>query len=357
MQLKEIAAAFEIQGDIVSVEPYGMGHINDTLLVKADKRYILQKLNTKLFPDADALINNIRLVTEHTAKKMPDAKVLTLVPARAGGWLVRDGEAVYRMYDFIERTECFQSADKAVFARSGEVFGRFTAALADFDATQLYDVLPQFHDTRKRYTDFRLSLDANKSGRARECYDDAQRFILRDKYPPMMMKRLERGDIPWRVTHNDTKLNNVLFDLDSSGGAVIDLDTVMKGAAGFDFGDSIRFGASTAAEDEPDLDKVHFDLDLFEAYATGYLKYMGDLLNDEELRLLPFSAILMTFECGMRFMADYIDGDVYFKTQYPDHNLVRARTQIKLMTDMEDRYDEMKEIIKKASGRDVGTKK
>lgn len=349
MELKEIAAAFTLAGEIRSIEPYGMGHINDTFLVTADKRYILQRLNTSLFPDPEALINNILLVTKHAAAKMPGEKVLTLVPTKAGGWLVRDGDACCRTYDFIERTECFQTADAAHFARSGAVFGRFTAALDDFDAAQLYDVLPKFHDTRKRFADFTAALAENRSGRADTCKPEIDFVLAREKYCGVLMDLLEKGEIPWRVTHNDTKLNNVLFDLDSDGGAVIDLDTVMKGAAGFDFGDSIRFGASTAAEDETDLDTVHFDIALFEAYAKGYLQYMGKLLNKKELETLAFSSILMTYECGMRFLADYIAGDVYFKTHRPAHNLDRARTQFKLISEMEAQLDRMNDIIAAAA--------
>lgn len=346
MDLKAIAEQFAVAGPVESVTPYGMGHINDTYLVTAGKRYILQRLNSALFPDAEALINNIRLVTEHTAKKLPGEKTLTLVPLKAGGYLCRaDGD--YRMYDFIERTECFQTADAEHFGRSGEAFGRFTAALDDFDAGQLYDVLPKFHDTRKRFADFKAALAENKSGRADICRPEIEFVLAREKYCGVFMELLESGQIPYRVTHNDTKLNNVLFDLDSSGGAVIDLDTVMKGAAGFDFGDSIRFGASTAAEDETDLDKVHFDIDLFEAYAKGYLKYMGAAMNDKEVETLAFSAILLTYECGMRFLADYIAGDVYFKVHRPEHNLDRARTQFKLISEMETQLDAMNAIVKK----------
>lgn len=351
MKPEHIAAAFTIDGSIVSVEPYGMGHINDTFLVTAAKRYIMQRINTTLFTDPDALIDNIRLVTEHAAKKMPGEKVLTLVPTQKGAYLLRDGEHVYRMYDFIERTECFQTADRAHFARSGAVFGRFTAALDDFDATQLVDILPKFHDTRKRFADFSAAVKANKAGRVDTVKQEIAFVTSREKYCAVFMDMLENGEIPWRVTHNDTKLNNVLFDLDSDGGAVIDLDTVMKGAAGFDFGDSIRFGASTAAEDEPDLNKVHFDIDLFEAYANGYLSHMGGLLNDKERETLAFSAILLTYECGMRFLADYIAGDVYFKIHRPTHNLERARTQFKLIAEMEAQLDRMNAIVAAAAGR------
>ena len=345
MELKTIASAFKIKGDVKSIETYGMGHINDTYLVTADKRYILQRINTSLFSDPDALIENIRLVTEHVAKKLTGEKVLTLVGTEDGGFVVRAETGVYRMYDFIERTQCFQTADAEHFARSGEVFGRFTAALDDFDAKKLYDVIPKFHDTRKRFADFVAALEKNASGRADTCSKEIDFVLNRKHYSPVFMDMLEKGQIPYRVTHNDTKLNNVLFDLDSDGGAVIDLDTVMKGAAGFDFGDSIRFGASTAAEDETDLDKVHFDIGLFSAYAKGYLAYMGKLLNDKEKETLAFSAILLTYECGMRFLADYIAGDTYFKIHRPSHNLDRARTQFRLIEEMEERLPEMNAIV------------
>lgn len=340
-----IAEAFRIIGKIHSVEPYGMGHINDTYLVTADKRYILQRMNKTLFPRPDALIENIRAVTEHIARKLPTEKRLSLVPAQNGEYFVSFPDGNYRMYDFIEGCECFQTADAYIFSRSGAVFGKFTAALDDFAAEKLYDVIPKFHDTRKRFADFTAAVRNDKAGRAKDCKAEIDFILSRERYCPVYMEALESGEIPWRVTHNDTKLNNVLFDLESESGAVIDLDTVMKGAAGFDFGDSIRFGASTAAEDERDLSRVHFDMTLFTAYAKGYLSHMGPLLRPKEKELLAFGAILLTYECGMRFLADHLDGDVYFKIHRPGHNLDRARTQLRLIAEMEERLDEMNAVV------------
>ena len=220
--------------------------------------------------------------------------------------------------------------------------------MGDYPAESLYETIPQFHDTVKRLRDFKDAQRKDVKNRARKCKPEIEFVLSREDDCGVLMKQLEEGKLPLRVTHNDTKLNNILFDADTDEGlCIIDLDTIMPGLAANDFGDSIRFGASTAEEDEPDLDKVHFDINLYDIYTKGYLEMAKDVLTSAEIASLPWGARLMTLECGMRFLADYLQGDVYFKTAYPEHNLVRARTQFRLVKEMEEQFDQMNEILKK----------
>ena len=344
-EFKGIVEKFAIEGEIQSIEPYGEGHINLTLLVTTDKkRYIMQKMNPNLFPDAEGLMNNICAVTKHLQER--GIETLVVVPTVDGQPYLR-GEVGYRIYDFIENTVTYQKVtDKEVFKNSGAAFGEFQNYLAEFDASSLVEVIKRFHDTPNRFENFKAALDADAFGRAKDCKPEID-FVLShaDTYGTVMAG-LADGTIPLRVTHNDTKLNNVLFDKETKKGlCVVDLDTVMPGSALYDFGDSIRFGANTAAEDEKDLSKVSLSLEYFKAYVDGYLEAAGESLTETEIELLPFAAKLLTFECGMRFLGDYINGDVYFKIEYPEHNLVRARTQFKLVEDIEKKYDEMMAIV------------
>lgn len=342
---KKYAEQFELAGDIISIEPYGEGHINVTLLVTtSEKRYIMQKMNTYVFSKPIELMKNICNVTEHVASK--GLETLNVIPTKNGESFIF-GEDCYRMYAFIENSVTYQSvSDSKIFYNSGKAFGEFQNALADFDASKLNETIVAFHNTPKRFNDFKKALSENKSGRADTCKTEIDFVLSRSNTYGKVMQGLEDGSVPLRVTHNDTKLNNILFDEKTNEvRAVIDLDTVMPGSMLYDFGDSIRFGASTAKEDEKDLDKVHFDIELFRAYAKGFCLAMKDSITQREKELLPYCAYLMTIECGMRFLSDYIEGDVYFATKYPEHNLVRARTQIKLASEMEAQFEEMAEII------------
>ncbi|MBO5023152.1 MAG: aminoglycoside phosphotransferase family protein [Clostridia bacterium] len=345
-EFKGIVEKFAIEGEIQSIEPYGEGHINLTLLVTTDKkRYIMQKMNPNVFPDAEGLMNNICAVTKHLQER--GIETLVVVPTVDGQPYLR-GEVGYRIYDFIENTVTYQKVtDKEVFKNSGAAFGEFQNYLAEFDASSLVEVIKRFHDTPNRFENFKAALDADAFGRAKDCKPEID-FVLShaDTYGTVMAG-LADGTIPLRVTHNDTKLNNILMDAETGKArAVIDLDTIMPGSMLFDFGDSIRFGASTAAEDEQDLSKVHFDIELFRAYAEGYCGAVKDSITAREAELLPYGSYLMTIECGMRFLTDYLSGDTYFATKYEGHNLVRARTQIKLAGEMEASFDKMGEIIK-----------
>ena len=341
----EAIKQFQIQGDVLYIEPYGEGHINVTTLVTTtEKRYILQKMNTKIFPDSDGLMRNICSVTEHLASR--GIETLTVVKTKAGESYLK-GDACFRVYDFIEGTVTYQRVeDKDVFRSSGKAFGEFQNYLAEFDASGLTEVLPRFHDTPKRFNDFMAALEQDVKGRATTCQEEIAFALARRDTFSKVVDGLKDGSIPLRVTHNDTKLNNILMDARTNGArAVIDLDTIMPGSMLYDFGDSIRFGASTACEDEKDLDKVHFDIQLFKAYAEGYVGAVKDSITNKEAELLPYGAYLMTMECGMRFLGDYLSGDTYFATKYPEHNLVRARTQFKLASEMEQRLEEMQTIV------------
>ena len=346
-EYKGVAEKFCLQGDVTDICPYGEGHINLTLLVTTtEKRYILQKMNTRVFSDPDSLMANICGVTEHL--KARGIETLNVVPTKAGAQFLKE-DACYRVYDFIENTVTYQSAtDKEVFKNSGKAFGEFQNYLAEFDASKLTETIKRFHDTPKRFADFKAALEANAFDRAKDCKEEIEFILSHENTYGIAMEALKDGSLPLRVTHNDTKLNNILMDAETGAArAVIDLDTIMPGSMLFDFGDSIRFGASTAAEDEKDLTKVHFDIELFKAYAEGYCGAVKDSITEREAELLPYGAYLMTIECGMRFLADYLSGDTYFKTSRKNHNLDRARNQFKLVSDMEAKLDEMRAIVKK----------
>ncbi len=346
MDCKQAAKLFALEGEVLSVEPYGEGHINRTfLVVTTEKRYIMQQMNTKIFPDSDGLMKNICGVTEHLRAR--GIETLEVIPTLEGSSYYK-GEECYRVYAFIENTVTYQTvSDERVFRNSGKAFGEFQNYLAEFDASVLTEAIPHFHDTPKRFRDFLAALEKDAFARAKECQPEID-FLLanRDTYSKVM-EGLADGSIPLRVTHNDTKLNNILMDEKTNEArAVIDLDTIMPGSMLYDFGDSIRFGASTAAEDEKNLDLVHFDISLFKAYAEGYCSAVKDSITEKEAELLPYGAYLMTVECGMRFLTDYLSGDTYFSTKYAGHNLVRCRTQLKLAGEMQAAFAEMQKIVK-----------
>ncbi|MEE1296899.1 MAG: aminoglycoside phosphotransferase family protein [Bifidobacterium sp.] len=345
--LARVAAAFALEGDVESIEPYGEGHINATYVVGtapgdgaesageagpacAVRRYILQRMNTLAFPDTAALMRNIELVTGFLRDQ--GQETLELVPTRGGASWLDDATGAWRVYRFIEGTRSYNLVDDPeVFRRAGAAFGAFQGRLAGFDASLLTETIARFHDTPARYQAFLDAVARDPLGRADGVRDEIAFYTARAGQYDAIVRALADGTIPLRVTHNDTKLNNILMDAQSGEPrAIIDLDTVMPGSLLYDFGDSIRFGASTALEDEPDLDKVHFSLPLFRAYAEGFLGAVGDGVTDGEAAMLPLASRMMTMECGMRFLADYLVGDEYFAIAYPEHNLVRARTQIKL---------------------------
>ena len=335
-------------------EPYGNGHINDTFLVVADRRYILQRMNTTVFPNPHKLMENIIGVTEHIRKKVAASGAdasrasLVVVPTRSGEKYFCDTKDCYwRMYEFTEGTitrEIVENADD--FTSCASAFGEFQQMLADYPANELHASIENFHNTPWRYDNLIKAVEADKCGRLCEVLPEVEFVKEREDYCKTLEKAHARGALPLRVTHNDTKLNNILFD-EKTGEpvCVIDLDTVMPGYSVNDFGDSIRFGANTAVEDETDLSKVSLDLELFRAYAKGFLEGCGGALSNSEIMFLPVGAMMMTLECGMRFLTDYLEGDVYFRIHRPSHNLDRARNQFALVADMEAKLDDMMAII------------
>ena len=357
-------ALFEFKlGETASyVKPFGSGHINDTygVYIGGDEgeqlRYVIQRINTEVFKKPREVMENIFGVTEFLRRKSleqggdADRETLNYIKTRTGDNYFEDEDGgPWRCYNFIPDSVCIEAVRTPEdFYNSAKSFGDFLCKLGDYPAATLHETIEKFHDTRKRYADFLRALERDVKDRARTCAPEIAFVQAHRADCPVLMDLLEQGRLPLRVTHNDTKLNNVLFD-EKTGRAlcVIDLDTIMPGLALNDYGDSIRFGASTAAEDEPDLGKVHFDLGLFEAYTKGYLEAAGTVLTEKEKEYLPWGAKLMTLECGIRFLTDYLQGDTYFKVSRPLQNLERARTQFKLVADMEAAWDQMNAIVKK----------
>lgn len=352
---REIAARFAVNGRVAYCERYGCGHINETYLVETDggARYILQKINDTVFQNVPALMENVSAVTRYLRARTDDPRrAMHLVQTTEGADYLRDeAGGWWRMYDFIENSICLQAAETDEdFYQSAVAFGEFQRELSEFPAHTLHETIAKFHDTRNRYVQFREALNADSLGRAASVQTEIEFALAREKNAGELMRLLEAGELPLRVTHNDTKLNNVLLDRETRKPlCVIDLDTVMPGLAAFDFGDSIRFGASTAAEDETDLGKVEMSLELFETYARGFLEACGSALSPLEKATLPLGAKLMTLECGVRFLTDYLSGDTYFRIHRPNHNIDRCRTQFKLVSDMEKKQNEMRAVIEKLS--------
>lgn len=335
-------------------EPYGNGHINDTFLVIADKRYILQRMNTAVFPRPVELMENIVGVTEHIRRKTEkiggdvDRCSLSVVPTLDNNPFFRDSaDGYWRLYDFVEGTVTKERVQNPKdFYTCAKAFGCFQRMLADYPAESLNETIAHFHNTPWRYQNLMNAVHRNSCKRLGGVLKEVAFAKEREHFCGTLERAREEGRLPLRVTHNDTKLNNILFDEDSGKAiCVIDLDTVMPGYSVNDFGDSIRFGANTAAEDETDLSKVALDLELFKVYAEGFISGCDGSLTDTELVLLPIGAIMMTLECGIRFLTDYLEGDVYFKVRRANHNLDRARAQFALVADMEKKLPQMREII------------
>ena len=355
-----IVTSFNVDGKLLSCDRYGEGLINETYLAIIEQdgkpvNFILQKINNKLFKDVDKLMNNIRLVTEFNRKKIierggnPDRESLTLIYGKDGKPYVQTADGYFRMYVFITNAFAPEKIKKPEdFYFSGLAFGNFAKLLSEFDASQLYEVLQNFHNTKVRFENLLKAIDADVVGRKKDVQPEIDFYVSRKDYCGKIVDLLESGKMPTKVTHNDTKLNNIMIDNETGKPiCVIDLDTIMPGSICYDFGDSIRYGCNTAAEDEPDLSKVLFNIDLFETYAKGYIEAFGDDITDIEKQHLPFGAMLMTFECGMRFLTDYLEGDTYFRTKRPNHNLDRTRNQMKLVMEMEKVMDKMIEIVNK----------
>ena len=355
INLNRILSNFNIESKI---SHYGNGHINDTYCTETPK-YILQRINTAIFKNPYELMENIENVTEFIRKKIverggdPDRETLTVMKTVTGDNFYKvDDDNFFRVYKFIGGTKTVED-DKTYddLYNAGIGFGRFQRMLDDFPVEVLHDTIVDFHNTPKRVEALKKAIAEDKMGRVKEVKEDIDFALECASFADVVTSRIESGEIPVRVTHNDTKINNILFDGQTGEAvAVIDLDTVMKGSALYDFGDTLRMGASTAAEDEPDLSIVNFDIDAFEAFAKGFLSETKDVLNKTEIDLLPFSAKLLTYECGIRFLTDYLEGDTYFKIHRPSQNIDRARNQFKLVKEMAENEERMSEVIKKIVG-------
>lgn len=352
--MEEAVFHFLLDGKPVSCRRYGCGHINRTYLVKTDaeRRYIFQRINSLVFPDIKGLMENIAAVTGFLAARVEEPRgSLRLVPALDGAWVWVDGEGEsWRVYDFIEDSLCLQQPERPEdLYESAVAFGCFQNQLSDFPADTLHETIKDFHNTPDRYRKFHLALEADALGRAAGVREEIDFALKREAAAGALQALREDGSLPLRVTHNDTKLNNVMLDAKTRKAlCVIDLDTVMPGLAAYDFGDSIRFGAATAAEDEKNLDKMGLDMSLYETYARGYLHSCRSLTALEK-ETLPLGAKLMTLECGLRFLTDYLEGDRYFAIARPEHNLDRARTQFRLVADMEKKWDRMRALIARSA--------
>ncbi len=335
----QIAERFDLDSPAVRIEPFGTGHINETLLVTTQKntRYILQRISPLLTKDVDGLMKNIRAVTDFLETRISDPRgVMRLIPTKDGHSYAADPSGNWRVYAYIENSVCLlPPQDETVFCKSGIAFGHFVDLLKDFPAETLLETIPDFHNTPFRFRQFHDALREDRAGRKKEVRKEIEFLLAREKKAGRLQHLRDAGELPVRVTHNDTKLDNILFDRETLEPlCVIDLDTVMPGLVHYDFGDSIRSGAATAPEDEKDLDKVALNLHLFEIYREGFLKACPSLTL-LETELLPAGAWTITVEQGARFLTDYLNGDPYYHTAYPDHNLVRCRTQLKLVSDME----------------------
>ena len=358
--LRAAANAFDFGGPVVcDARHYGEGHINDTFVVWREdhsKRFILQRINTDTFTDPVGLMENICGVTRHLREKIlaaggdPARETLNVIPTLSGATCHLDAEGgAWRAYDFVEDTICLQQVgSEADFRTVAETLGKFQNQLADYPASTLHETIARFHDTPNRYANFEKALAADALGRAKDIAPEVAFIHAREKDCHTLLDLLAAGEIPLRVTHNDTKINNVLIDAATGKGiCVIDLDTVMPGLSAYDFGDSIRTGANDCAEDESDQSKVHFDLHLFEVFAKGFLSTAGATMSEQEKSSLVWGAKLMTLECGMRFLTDYLEGDHYFRISRPAQNLDRARTQFTLVKGMEAAFADMMRIIQK----------
>ena len=361
VDLAPVLAAYDFPATLVGAVRYGQGHINDTYCVLCQPqdgdciRFILQGLSRAAFPKPEEVMENMSQITCYLRQKIlaaggdPTRETLTLVKTKDGLAYHTDANGkLWRLTTFVEGTDCYQSATPELFEASAYAFGKFQYMLQDYPAETLHEPIPGFHDTENRFKKFLAALEADKLGRAKEVQPEIDFVMARKADCSVALQALRDGKLPLRVTHNDTKLTNILIDRATGQGiCVIDLDTTMPGLSINDFGDSIRFGANHSAEDEQDLSKVNFDISLFEAYTRGFLRGAQGSLTPAELEYLPWGAKLMTLECGIRFLTDYLDGDNYFRIHYPQQNLDRCRTQFKLVRDMEQQFDAMRAVIAK----------
>ena len=360
-EIKGVLRQFRFEGSFQEVVEVHTGNINNTYHLYYNTgdgvhEYILQQINTFAFKKPEEVMGNIRRVTRHLERAVTmeglDAtrRVLRLICTHDGSWMYRDDrDRCWRAYDFITGAKTYDCSETPEqFREVGRAFGRFQRLLTDFPAYDLYETIPDFHNTRKRFFDFVAAVGRDPVGRVKYVEDEIDFLFDRRKMMSQVVKMIEDGQIPLRVTHNDTKINNVMID-EKTGEAlcVIDLDTVMPGSVLYDYGDAIRSGANTSFEDEPDTSKIALDMEMFRSFTDSFVHEVRKSLTEEELRLLPLGVKIMTCELAMRFLTDYIEGDVYFKVRSPEHNLIRARAQMKLLTDVEVKYDDLCKEVEK----------
>ena len=358
-EIRDVVSRLAFAGRLTGVEEIKSGHVNRTYRLTFESpndRYILQKINTYAFHRPDQLMENAQKVTAHLESKLraagesPDRRGLEFVPARAGGFLAQDAQGgAWRAYRFVDEAFAYDRVEKpAHFREAGRAFGQFQRLLADFPASELHETIPFFHHTPRRFADFVGAVARDEAGRVRAVEKEIDFFFDRRKMMDQIVRRIEDGALPLRVTHNDTKINNVLIDAHTERAlCVIDLDTVMPGSALYDFGDAIRFGAATAAEDE--AEGMGLDMNLFGEFTEGFLEQVNGFLTPEEIQLLPLGVQVITCEIAMRFLADYLQGDPYFKIDHPQHNLARARAQMALLEDVERKYAQMQQVVARLS--------
>ena len=355
MYIEKAAYAFRLNGHPISCLNFGHGHINHTYKIGTDtgREYILQRINKYVFKDPVKVMINASAVTNHIRKKVDDPRmVLHFIPTLRGKYCYRDSDGEFwRMYDFVGGF-CLDTPDSNEdFYQSALAFGRFQHLLSDFPADKLYETIPEFHNTIDRYRQLKDSIKYDNVDRVAEAQEEIAFALAQEEQCSILQRMREAGEIPLRITHNDTKLNNVLLDKKTRKSlCVLDLDTVMPGLSVHDFGDAIRFGAATAAEDEPDTEKMKLDLERFQVFAKGFLE-AAPTLNEVEINNLVLGAFTITMEIGIRFLKDFLDGDYYFKTAYPEHNLVRARAQFALAADMKLKWEQMERIVSDVSAQ------
>ncbi len=358
--LKHILKQFLFVGKYANAEELTSGNINATYRLEYARedgtvgQYVLQRINTAAFKNPAELMSNIQLVTDHITASMTrqklncDRRILEFIPTKQGGYLHRDENGgCWRAYKFIDGVTAYNSIrDPMHFYEAGRGFGEFQKFLFDFPADKLAATIPDFHHTTKRFYAFVAAVAEDRAGRAASIEREIDFFFDRRKLMNRIIALTEAGVLPERVTHNDTKLNNVLIDNETGKAlCVIDLDTVMPGSILYDYGDAIRYGACTAAEDEPDLSKIGVDMNLFRLFTDGFVSEIANTITVDEIRNLPLGVLVITCELAMRFLTDYLNGDEYFKVQHPEHNLVRAHAQMKLLEEFERHYDEMQAYV------------
>ena len=354
--LESVASQFDIPGTYVSHHEIRSGIINQTYLVKLRGQndeilqYVFQKINTNVFREPYHVMDNIIKVTEHIKKHMLNEdgtyhrRVLSFAHSKDGNaYYENDALGFWRAYEFVDNATAYNIApDGDHFFEAGRAFGEFQRHLNDYDATTLFETIPHFHNTVSRMKALHDAIDADVAGRAKDVQTEIRFILSREQEAGVIVNALENGEIPYRVTHNDTKINNVLFDATTQKAiCVIDLDTVMPGSSLYDFGDAIRSGACAAAEDEPDLSKVEMNIEKYRLFTKGFIKGTHCMLTKKEMEMMPIGAKILTLELAARFLTDYLNGDVYFHTDYSGQNLLRTRTQIKLVSDIESKMDIM----------------